>query len=93
MQDSHYTPVFLNKKMSGIEINANILETLKQGRILQDISLLVVFFVTYILSASIIFMVLYKKWYFAFATLFLSMIFFIIFGILLFDAGYIFNIF
>lgn len=86
MQDSHLTPVFQNMKMPGVEINANILTTLLQGRVIQEVSFLVLFLSMFLIQVMLISLVVTQKTLWSCVSLFLSILFIIIAGSLLFDV-------
>lgn len=60
MQDSHFTPAF-GERMPGVEIHANIIQTLKEGKYIQDISKKLSIFLFVFCCMFVIVAVLYAR--------------------------------
>ncbi|MCH8518804.1 adenylate/guanylate cyclase domain-containing protein [Candidatus Gracilibacteria bacterium] len=93
LHDRQFTPAMRNTLMPGVEIQANIIQTLKNGAMLQDFGAVNTFF-TYIIFQSLL---LISIFLFSFFTSFLILIIFIItltlFGATLFTYNILFDIF
>ncbi len=93
LHDSYLTPIEQSIQMPGVEINANIITTMKYGRDLKEVSLFLSFLLLFFLQAIIITSVLYLRTVFAWAILLITLFFLIVLWSWVFIFGYIFNIF
>jgi len=91
MHDSHFTPVFQNIKMPGVEINANMIMTLLSGKNIQSIPFSPLIF--FIITLCVTLWVIYLRIAYALVILVSSCVFLIFFGAILFTLSFLFNIF
>jgi class 3 adenylate cyclase/CHASE2 domain-containing sensor protein len=93
IHDKHFTPVHQNVEMPWVEINANIITTMREGRDLRDASVMLSFFIFFLFQIGVIISVLSLRTVWAFIVLFLCVSVLFVFWWWMFVLGYIYNIF
>ncbi len=96
LHDLHLTPVSKSVLMPGVEIHANILDSLLSRSFLVHnyfLDIIVMFIFTILFQLFLIYFKMFNRLFYAFILLIVFVIFYILFVIFMFDMGFILNIF